>query len=280
MGLEGSREKASVTDQQDMTGRADEETGDGGRTDEGVCGLQRRFAGDFAAAASTLTGLSVSVQPVRWGRESRMQFLLGVAESTCCRDLSSDRDQASGAMLEIAPQIAWPMIDSLLGGPGDGSYLPSRALTVIEQRLLSRLASAAGQCLGGDLPTAPPRDSDRPGIVLDFLLSVGESSGAVRLFLPEDPACSHHSTPSVGLVEISVTAGEMSLEVGELAALAVGDILTTDAPGDGEVTVRVAGIPKYRARLGACNGRRAITILGPIDPAAGEKPTPSPADSP
>ena len=34
---------------------------------------------------------------------------------------------------------------------------------------------------------------------------------------------------------------------------------------DAEVIVRVAGIPKYRARLGSHNGRRAVTITGPIE---------------
>ena len=35
------------------------------------------------------------------------------------------------------------------------------------------------------------------------------------------------------------------------------------------MVVRVAGIPKYRARLGTCDGRRAVTITGPVSGAGG-----------
>ena len=103
----------------------------------------------------------------------------------------------------------------------------------------------------------------------------GGSGSAMRLFLPEALLGGLPATGAVnrnGPVEISVTAAEGDVVLGpdELADLSAGDILTTDAPAGGEVIVRVAGIPKYRARLGACNGRRAVTILGPIEPAAHE----------
>ena len=42
--------------------------------------------------------------------------------------------------------------------------------------------------------------------------------------------------------------------------LAVGDVLATDIATDAEVIIRVAGVPKFAARLGQFKGRRAIVI--------------------
>jgi flagellar motor switch protein FliM len=53
---------------------------------------------------------------------------------------------------------------------------------------------------------------------------------------------------------------DIAVSAEELARLSEGDLLVTDTPADGEVLVRIGGIPRFYARLGASNGKKAIRI--------------------
>ena len=50
----------------------------------------------------------------------------------------------------------------------------------------------------------------------------------------------------------------------QLSALEIGDVISTDVSVDGEVTVRLAGIPKYIGQLSTVDGKKAITITRKI----------------
>ena len=45
-----------------------------------------------------------------------------------------------------------------------------------------------------------------------------------------------------------------------ISKLENGDILITSADVNGEIVVRAGGVPKFSARLGACDGKRAASI--------------------
>ncbi|MEI7837778.1 MAG: FliM/FliN family flagellar motor C-terminal domain-containing protein [Planctomycetota bacterium] len=64
----------------------------------------------------------------------------------------------------------------------------------------------------------------------------------------------------LGIMELTVTSLETGVPADELTTLAPGDILATEIDAGQDVVVRLAGIPKFVGRLGAYEGRRAVTI--------------------
>jgi len=140
-----------------------------------------------------------------------------------------------------------------------------------------------------DSPDQPMEPATRTQVAAaSFEITLDGSKGSMRLgfepalaaelskSLPDDgPTSIQREKPDSGkshdaraqttraaesFLELSATVADTVVGAGELAGLATGDLLTTDAPADGEVIVRVAGIPRFAARLGRCHGRRAITI--------------------
>jgi len=255
--------------------------------------LQDGFATRFAARAEALIGRELTVAPAGWSRQSYAEFLATLAEHTCCHILSARRPDA-GALPNAGEQathhrvwvdaerrVSFALIDALLGGT-EGAYIPNRALTDVERGLLRHIIDAVAASLGEAWPgdegrtfevvgsercDEPPAagQAHEPVMVLAFRLDLAGQGGALRLCLPQSLLPAHAErnqaarTPS-GPIEISVVTAEIELSASELADLAAGDILMTDTPADGEVVVRVAGIPKFGGRLGTCNGQRAVTI--------------------
>ncbi len=240
---------------------------------------------DFCLATSP--GLQVPLEARAQGLvESTLgDFLNSVEERTCCLPLIvSPACQATAPLVEISPQIAFGLIDRLLGGSGGDSYIPARPLTAIEGRLLRRLVESAAACItrhwpwasseafigaAEALPEFPPEALAGPVIIAKFTLTMGRHAGAMRLCLPAA------SVPLMGNasagawqgkarggspLELSVVIQDEGMSAEDLSQLAAGDILVTDTAGDGEVIVRVAGIPKFYGRLASANGRRAIRI--------------------
>ncbi len=239
------------------------------------------------------------VRLARTAVSTREEFLAGVEERSCCYALRDSGTPAAEPILaEFTPPIAFPILNCLLGGTSEDAFLPRRPLTMIERRLLRRVAEAVGQALSAALPqmipgplTAEALESEYGGIertqasglvaggaasakncegteaqmlVAGFELALDRQQGVMRLCLCPGllPAT---ATPSPAVrqspLEISAALGEVRIEAQDLSQLTVGDILTTDAGADGEVIIRVAGIPKFIGRLGTCNGRRAVTIV-------------------
>ncbi len=223
---------------------------------------------------------------------SAQGFHRNVQEPTCCYTLTVRPSRASGdaagqvcacLWVDVGAEIAHPILDVLLGGPGGRGPPNDRPLTALERRLLRRLPEAVGECFSPSLARAglSVRLANGPGsaasagaaemAVLTFRLSGRRADGAMRVCLP--PALLEAVLPAGAsqlghwaAIELSAALPDTSLPASEAAGLAVGDILATDTPADGEVTVRLAGVAKFAARLGACNGNRAITITRPLPP--------------
>jgi flagellar motor switch protein FliM len=68
------------------------------------------------------------------------------------------------------------------------------------------------------------------------------------------------------LVELRVELARTTATAGDLLHLAVGDIITTDQPADAPLVIELDGRPRFEARPGIHEGRKAIQIERPIDP--------------
>ncbi|MCY2924198.1 MAG: FliM/FliN family flagellar motor switch protein [Planctomycetota bacterium] len=184
----------------------------------------------------------------------------------------------SGGWVQVSPSVFFPMLDCLLGGDGTRAGGPERAMTYVERqlgrRIVERIAQAVQQELGGpegliprsgETPQPPP--PGQPFLEISFAVRLGEQAGMLRVAM--DPR-SVGSLPlpeggrPLGIMELTVTSLETPVPAEELTALAPGDILATEIDANQDVVVRLAGIPKFVARLGSYEGRRAVTITGPV----------------
>ncbi len=245
------------------------------------------FAATFSQQAGLLLSKPLTVRPALAARRSAGEFLASVEATSCCyalHPLSNGDSEHSvhqpAGWVEIAPGVALAMIDLLLGGLQAGQQIPSRPLTEIERRLLLRVVQVAAAAMMQTWPTMVPPltaqetplaaacDPGRATAVVAFELSVQDQVGALRLCVPGPECPASTSSTATNSTEsrkqapllISIATPEVDVSADDLAKLAPGDIVTTEADANGEVIVRVAGIPKFAARLGSCSGRRAITI--------------------
>lgn len=294
-----------MTDDREVVLRADSQvdagkTPEAGSVEAGkpLRRLQDGFAQRFGARAGALAGTELTVTSGGWTMQSYAEFLAHLAEHTCCHILAARAAAGDGApgaaagapvghvWVEIDRPLAFAMIDALLGG-GEHTCIPDRALTGVERGLLRRVVDVAGASLAEAWPGPAPvafegvgqralgaraglGHVDQPVMVLAFRLAVSGQAGTLRLCLPRSMLLPRGAAEAAtrrvsGPIEISVVTPEVTLSPSDLADLAAGDILTTDMPADGEVIVRVAGIPKFCGRLGTCNGRRAVTITRRIN---------------
>lgn len=246
---------------------------------------------DFCLAISPNLQLPLEARAQGLAQCTLGEFLNAVEEPTCCLPLTVSSPCDAPPLVEISPQIAFGLIDRLLGGSVSESYVPTRPLTAIEGRLLKRLCDSAAACLTRHWPWAqttaflgagdamePPADGmlAQPVVVAKFSLTMSRHAGALRLCVPASLAPLMGNAAADGLyqrsrrgsapLEVSAVIQDEGMSAEELAALARGDILVTDTASDGEVIVRVAGIPKFYGRLASVNGRRAIRITRRILP--------------
>jgi len=243
----------------------------------------------LAGAAKSVLPVDLSVHLVEVSACSYPRFCRNVQEPTCCYlllagpagDAGEDQVARQAIHVEFAPEIAAPIIDMLLGGPGIAASVKGRALTAIERRVLRHMAEAVAGRLSRSFGAAAPKrvevagdgrgpaaaqaPADAGAVLLTFRLTGRGASGAMRIHMPADLAEAMlppraQRQPSGSTVELTAAMPETSLPAEQAGSLAAGDIVVTETPPDGEVTVRVAGVAKFAGRLGVCNGRRAVTI--------------------
>jgi flagellar motor switch protein FliM len=174
-----------------------------------------------------------------------------------------------------APAAA-AMIDVILGGRPYQGASGSRALTAIDRRLLGRVLDRAAGLVAGiagipqPLPRRQVEQMPKPPAVaaLCFDLDIG---GAMWLFGDTELCVGAKSetngrTPRAkgGPIELSATLNVSEIADDQLSTLEVGDVIATDVSVEGEIIVRLAGIPKYVGQLSTVDGKKAITITRKI----------------
>ena len=114
-------------------------------------------------------------------------------------------------------------------------------------------------------------DGEDRVVVATFELSLAGRVGTMRLCGPGRLADSTRAgrtrRTSAGPLEITAAIDSLALDAADLDAMEAGDILDTELPADGEVLVRIAGIPKFAGRVKIVNGRRVVTITRRLGPA-------------
>lgn len=105
-------------------------------------GIHETFSRNFGAALSGSLRTIVEVRVATTEQLTYSEFIHSLPNPTNFNLLTAQ--PLEGQMcLEISPLIIYPIIDRLLGGSNSELFIPQRPLTLIEQRLVSRITSKA-----------------------------------------------------------------------------------------------------------------------------------------
>ncbi len=205
------------------------------------------------------------------------------------------------ALIELDPVIAYPMIDRLLGGAGDGGVM-NRPVTEIELTVIQRVLGSVldnWRDAWGHVATLRPRllgIETNPlftqlvaptEIVLAVALvcGLGRHEGRLRMCFPysmlepliqrlmarqwtvassEAPGSRReHIRQGLGevAVPLSVEIGCTRLPLREILRLKAGDLMPLGIPATHPARVLVRGVPKFRGRVGTRGRQLAVQIL-------------------
>ena len=127
--------------------------------------MHDRFARNFSSSLSAYLRTITEVNLVSVEQLSYQEFLLSVPDPTCFNAISI-RPLEGGFALEVNPQLVFPIIDKMLGGPGE-PLKQMRTMTDIEQSIFDGVL----KLLLDDL-----REAWRGIIDLEFKIQARETS--------------------------------------------------------------------------------------------------------
>ena len=199
----------------------------------------------------------------------------------------------ANAVLELGVPFSLAVVDRAFGGQGD-AVVVARALTPLEQRVADGVAAAVPALVReafrlpvvleapgaglADPAEFPIRDRDEVFVVLRLTLLADGLDAGWTLGLPLEafaplfataeavaappPVMSHDNARELqqAHVALAVRMPLCRVRAGRLAALAVGDTLTTEHPTGTPVEVLVNGRIRFRGTVGQVNGRLGLQI--------------------
>ncbi|MCE1228981.1 MAG: flagellar motor switch protein FliM [Firmicutes bacterium] len=127
--------------------------------------MHDRFARNFSSSLSAYLRTITEVNLVSVEQLSYQEFLLSVPDPTCFNAISL-RPLEGAFALEVNPQLVFPIIDKMLGGPGE-ALRQMRTMTDIEQSIFDGVL----KLLLDDL-----REAWRGIVDLDFKIQARETS--------------------------------------------------------------------------------------------------------
>lgn len=162
--------------------------------------LHESFGRNFGASLSGFLRTIVEVKVAQIEQLTYAEFIHGLPNPTCFNLLSCS--PLEGQMcLEISPLIIYPIIDRLLGGSNAELFIPQRALTQIEQRLVSKITDRARNGLSEAWSNVSPINLELDDtesnpqlvqivppnevvVVIGFELKMGGRAGTMSLCIP------------------------------------------------------------------------------------------------
>lgn len=163
--------------------------------------LHEGFSREFGAALSGMLRTIVELKLIGVDQLTYSEFVFSLENPTCFNLLESDGLDGH-LILDLAPSIIFPIVDRLLGGGRElQQTYPSRALTEIELRLVSRITDLAIQGLDKawsnvcELGLRVTQVENNPQLVqivppnevvvlISFELTMGETRGIINLCIP------------------------------------------------------------------------------------------------
>ncbi|HTN52009.1 MAG TPA: FliM/FliN family flagellar motor switch protein [Anaeromyxobacter sp.] len=156
----------------------------------------------------------------------------------------------AAALLEVDPSLVISIVDRLAGGPGEAG--PASSLTPVEGSTLDLLALAALEGAAGAAgveaalaPRLGTGGDPSSALGIELELETGPLRGRARLLLPPAALRALAGAPSASASRLalpgSLRRGAAPVAPDELRALAPGDVVVVDPPGDGRDTLLLPG---------------------------------------
>lgn len=247
--------------------------------------MHDRFARNFSSSLSAYLRTITEVNLVSVEQLSYQEFLLSVPDPTCFNAISI-RPLEGAFALEVNPQLVFPIIDKMLGGPGD-PLKQLRTMTDIEQSifdgvlklLLEDLREAWRGIIDLDFKIQARETSPQliqivaPNevvLLVVFEVKMGSVVGMINLAIPSiilEPVANKFDQEmytgykkssnfeearllmeSVKRCDMTVCAEirGTNLTLSEVLNLHAGDIIPLTKKMDGELDLTIDGIPRYR----------------------------------
>jgi flagellar motor switch protein FliM len=260
--------------------------------------MHESFCSNASASLSGYFRLLSEVTITSVEQTNFSEFVQGMTDPTCLTLLSL-RPLNGTAVLEMSLDLAFPLIDRLLGGPGQAPD-SSRKMTEIEKNVIQgvvRLITAEFQeawkpcgeasfhIQGSEirpqlLQTTAPADVV---IVFAFDVKIGEMRGTVNLCVPfstlepisgkfEQEAEPHRKADSSDFAKLARNLLKIPLEISselprtyvtldDLLRLTAGDIIKLDPKVDDLIELCVGGRAAFQATLLEVNGHKGAGVV-------------------
>ncbi len=256
------------------------------------------FGRNFASSLSAYLRAFVDVNLISIDQVPYSDFLKLLPDPTLFSSLGM-RPLESNVALELNPSVVFPMIDMLLGGPGN-TPLGERSLTEIELNIIEGVVKLAMR----DLKEAwrPIMDIEfyldgmgskpqmfqivAPGetvVAVGLEIKVGENSGMMNICVPSrmlktnrhrfaqqwnirrQKVLGSDAEKILGLLQPASVpmSGELrdsSLTVEDLLKISVGDVVQLTGRVGDPVLLCIAGVPKFQGRMIARRGKKTFEI--------------------
>ncbi len=261
------------------------------------------MAQTLGASLSNLLRDTVDVSLAEVEQAGYGEFIRSLDDHSCFSLVKAD-PLGDCLLLDIGLPILYPMLDRMMGGGQEDAVPPSRPPSDIELSLASRITrlflDELCRAWQGVMPltaevvqvVGQPRQlralpSDEAVAVVGFRLALGKHRGLVQLCLPcrailrfgarlTDSRNPNQTSPSASddasadsngvniSVEMNVALAATPITAAELRGLRVGDIIVTDTDAERPAEVSLDGEPKFSAKPGSLEGRKAIRLVEPL----------------
>ncbi len=252
--------------------------------------LHELFAIQFERSLGQQLQDKVQIRLADVAAQTYAHFVFGRPIPTCFAVIKASPIDAT-FILDLSPKILFPLLDRMLGST-EPAAPEQRPLTEIETRLVSRIVrdfladyhTSWEHILSLDLRIDrfehnPQQvrlfSGSEPTLFVRFEVRTGASHGYLDLCVParaiqrmssrlaaarqtDDELTKLQADSDLAMVSVAVTDLEFSVE--ELATLAVGDVIRTEIPVDGNLPVFVDGQPRFTAQLGTAGGKKLIVL--------------------
>ena len=249
--------------------------------------IYRDFAMRLAAQFTERLRCETLITDVQLSQPSYGEFIFSLQHPTCLHVIDEPACETPW-LLELHPEILFPLIDRLLGGGKLPVTRIRRPLTEIETRLVSRITSdilrdfrTSWRPVNSWHPDlnrieANPKlvreaHPGHPMVVVEMSIEFAGNRGPLRIAMATTDLLAIREEilnppgPPADQVAMSIALAETTIPESELENLAVGDIIPTNTSPDQLATVYIDGQPKYLGRPGTSRGRKAVRIESTIE---------------
>lgn len=264
-----------------------------------IKGIHDKLARNLASHISTMMRSIIEIQLQSVDQMTYGEFLMSLPSPTSF-NIFSLKPLDGSAVLEINPSIAFPMLDRLLGGKGEG-YESERELTDIEINLLETILRLimgklkdSWQGITELYPMVESKESSpnviqivaQNEIVIMIVLeiTIGETSGMINLAYPViylEPILSKLANKDIMLGETSAkksrnqelrelikrseivlegVLGEATLKFRDLLSLEKGSLIRLDRPATDSALITIDKKEVYESQMGIHRHHKTLKI--------------------